>query len=128
MIVGGGFGGVRTALKLAKNPRNEVTLISDREEFQYYPALYSSATGHSRLELSRFLTPPVVADHRNAPVNALGYLRVMFAVDDLDDVLARLRTRGAQLVGDVVQYADSYRLCYIRGPEGLLIGLAEQLA
>ncbi|MBK9941560.1 MAG: VOC family protein [Kouleothrix sp.] len=91
-------------------------------------AMLVTPDGHSRLELSRFLTPPVVADHRNAPVNALGYLRVMFAVDDLDDVLARLRTRGAQLVGDVVQYADSYRLCYIRGPEGLLIGLAEQLA
>jgi catechol 2,3-dioxygenase-like lactoylglutathione lyase family enzyme len=91
-------------------------------------AMMVTPDGHSRLELSRFLTPPVVADHRNAPVNALGYLRVMFAVDDLDDVLARLRTRGAQLVGDVVQYADSYRLCYIRGPEGLLIGLAEQLA
>ncbi len=83
--------------------------------------------GHSRLERSRFLTPPVVADHRNAPVNALGYLRVMFAVDDIDATLVRLRTRGAQLVGDVVQYENAYRLCYIRGPEGLLIGLAEQL-
>ena len=90
-------------------------------------AMLVTPDGHSRLELSRFLTPPVVADHRNAPVNALGYLRVMFAVDDIDETLARLRTRGAQLVGDVVQYADSYRLCYIRGPEGLLIGLAEQL-
>ncbi len=83
--------------------------------------------GHSRLELSRFLAPPVVADHRNAPVNALGYLRVMFAVDDIDDTLARLRKHGAQLVGQVVQYEDEYRLCYIRGPEGLLIGLAEEL-
>ncbi len=83
--------------------------------------------GHSRLELSRFLTPPVVADHRNAPVNALGYLRIMFAVDDIDETLARLRQRGAQLVGEVVQYEDAYRLCYIRGPEGLLIGLAEEL-
>jgi len=91
-------------------------------------AMMVTPDGYSRLELSRFLTPPVVADHRNAPVNALGYLRVMFAVDNLDEVLARLRTRGAQLVGDVVQYEDSYRLCYIRGPEGLLIGLAEQLA
>ena len=90
-------------------------------------AMLVTPDGHSRLELSRFLTPPVVADHRNAPVNALGYLRVMFAVDDIDETLARLRTRGAQLVGDVVQYEDSYRLCYIRGPEGLLIGLAEQL-
>ena len=84
--------------------------------------------GHSRLEISRFLTPPVVTDHRNAPVNALGYLRVMFTVDDIDETLARLRKRGAQLVGEVVQYEDSYRLCYIRGPEGLLIGLAEQLS
>jgi catechol 2,3-dioxygenase-like lactoylglutathione lyase family enzyme len=90
-------------------------------------AMLVTPDGHSRLELSRFLTPPVVADHRNAPVNALGYLRVMFTVDDIDDTLARLRTRGAQLVGDVVQYEDSYRLCYIRGPEGLLIGIAEEL-
>jgi catechol 2,3-dioxygenase-like lactoylglutathione lyase family enzyme len=90
-------------------------------------AMLVTPDGHSRLELSRFLAPPVVADHRNAPVNALGYLRVMFTVDDIDDTLARLRTHGAQLVGDVVQYEDSYRLCYIRGPEGLLIGLAEEL-
>ena len=90
-------------------------------------AMMVTPDGHSRLELSRFLTPPAIADHRNAPVNALGYLRVMFAVDDLDATLARLRTHGAQLVGDVVQYGESYRLCYIRGPEGLLIGLAEQL-
>ena len=90
-------------------------------------AMMLTPDGHSRLELSRFLTPPVVADHRNAPVNALGYLRVMFTVDDIDETLARLRKRGAQLVGEVVQYEDAYRLCYIRGPEGLLIGLAEQL-
>jgi catechol 2,3-dioxygenase-like lactoylglutathione lyase family enzyme len=90
-------------------------------------AMMVTPDGHSRLELSRFLTPPVVADHRNAPVNALGYLRVMFAVDDIDDTLVRLRKCGAQLVGEVVQYEDSYRLCYIRGPEGLLIGLAEAL-
>ena len=90
-------------------------------------AMMRTPDGHSRLELSRFLAPPVVADHRNAPVNALGYLRVMFDVDDIDDTLARLRKRGAQLVGDVVQYEDVYRLCYIRGPEGLLIGLAEQI-
>ena len=90
-------------------------------------AMMRTPDGHSRLELSRFLTPPVVADHRNAPVNALGYLRVMFAVDDIDDTLARLRKHGAQLVGEVVQYEDVYRLCYIRGPEGLLIGLAEQI-
>ena len=91
-------------------------------------AMMVTPDGHSRLELSRFLTPPVIADHRDAPVNALGYLRVMFAVEDIDEVLARLRKRGAQLVGEVVQYEDSYRLCYIRGPEGLLIGLAEQLS
>jgi catechol 2,3-dioxygenase-like lactoylglutathione lyase family enzyme len=90
-------------------------------------AMMVTPDGHSRLEISRFLTPPAVADHRNAPVNALGYLRVMFTVDDIDETLARLRKRGAQLVGEVVQYKDSYRLCYIRGPEGLLIGLAEQL-
>ena len=90
-------------------------------------AMLVTPDGHGRLELSRFLTPPVVADHRNAPVNALGYLRVMFAVDDLDETLLRLRRRGAQVVGDVVQYEEAYRLCYIRGPEGLLIGLAEEL-
>src|SRR4029453_12893320 len=90
-------------------------------------AMMVTPDGHSRLEISRFLRPPVVADHRNAPVNALGYLRVMFAVDDLDDTLERLRKRGAQLVGEVVQYKDVYRLCYIRGPEGLLIGLAQEL-
>src|SRR5947209_16259234 len=90
-------------------------------------AMMRTPDGHGRLELSRFLTPPVVADHRNAPVNALGYLRVMFAVGDIDDTLARLRKHGAQLVGEVVQYEDVYRLCYIRGPEGLLIGLAEQI-
>jgi predicted enzyme related to lactoylglutathione lyase len=81
----------------------------------------------SRLELSRFLVPAVAADHRSAPVNALGYLRVMFTVEDIDDTLARLRRRGAQLVGEVVQYQDIYRLCYIRGPEEILIGLAQEL-
>jgi catechol 2,3-dioxygenase-like lactoylglutathione lyase family enzyme len=90
-------------------------------------AMMVTPDGHSRLEISRFLTPPPVADHRDAPVNAFGYLRVMFTVEDIDEMLTRLRKRGAQLVGDVVQYEDSYRLCYIRGPEGLLIGLAEQL-
>jgi catechol 2,3-dioxygenase-like lactoylglutathione lyase family enzyme len=90
-------------------------------------AMMVTPDGHSRLELSQFLTPPIVADHRNAPVNALGYLRVMFTVDDIDETLTRLRKRGAQLVGEVVQYEDSYRLCYIRGPERLLIGLAEEL-
>ena len=90
-------------------------------------AMMVTPDGHSRLELSRFLTPPVIADHRNAPVNALGYLRAMFAVTDIDELLERLLKRGAQLVGEVVQYESSYRLCYVRGPEGLLIGLAEQL-
>jgi catechol 2,3-dioxygenase-like lactoylglutathione lyase family enzyme len=91
-------------------------------------AMMRTPDGHNRLELSRFLTPPVIADHRTAPVNALGYLRVMFAVDDIDDTLARLRHHGAQLVSsEVVQYEDVYRLCYIRGPEGLLIGLAQEL-
>jgi catechol 2,3-dioxygenase-like lactoylglutathione lyase family enzyme len=90
-------------------------------------AMMATPDGHSRLELSRFLSPPVIADHRNAPVNALGYLRVMFAVDDIDDTLARLERHNAQLVGEVVQYENSYRLCYIRGPEGILIGLAEEL-
>ena len=90
-------------------------------------AMMVTPDGHSRLEISRFLTPPVIADHRNAPVNALGYLRTMFTVSDIDETLDRLYKRGAQLVGEVVQYENSYRLCYIRGPEGLLIGLAEQL-
>jgi catechol 2,3-dioxygenase-like lactoylglutathione lyase family enzyme len=90
-------------------------------------AMLATPDGHSRLELSRFLTPAVVADHREAPVNALGYLRVMFTVADIDETLARLRRHGAQLVGEVVQYQETYRLCYIRGPEGLLVGLAEEL-
>jgi len=90
-------------------------------------AMMRTPDGHSRLELSRFIAPPVIADHRNAPVNALGYLRVMFTVDDIDETLERLRARGAQVVGEVVQYKNVYRLCYIRGPEGLLIGLAEEL-
>jgi predicted enzyme related to lactoylglutathione lyase len=83
--------------------------------------------GHSRLELSQFLTPPTISDHRNAPVNSLGYLRVMFAVEDVDEMVTRLCKHGAQLVGGVVQYENSYRLCYIRGTEGLLIGLAEEI-
>jgi catechol 2,3-dioxygenase-like lactoylglutathione lyase family enzyme len=90
-------------------------------------AMMRTPDGHGRLELSRFLAPPVVADHRRAPVNALGYLRVMFTVVDLDDTLARLRARGAAVVDQVVRYADAYRLCYIRGPEGILLGLAEEL-
>ena len=92
-------------------------------------AMMRTPDGHSRLdEISRFLTPPAVADHRNAPVNALGYLRIMFAVEDIDATLARLRPHGAQLVGELAQYEDEYRLCYVRGPEGILIGLAEQIS
>ena len=90
-------------------------------------AMMRTPDGHSRLELSRFLTPQPVADHRHAPVNALGYLRIMFAVEDIDDTLARLRSHGAELVGELAQYEDAYRLCYVRGPEGILIGLAEQI-
>jgi catechol 2,3-dioxygenase-like lactoylglutathione lyase family enzyme len=90
-------------------------------------AMMVTPDGHSRLEISQFLTPPVIADHRNTPVNALGYLRVMFAVEDLDDTLARLGKLGPELVGEVVQYEDVYRLCYIRGPEGILIGLAQEI-
>jgi len=90
-------------------------------------AMMVTPDGHSRLEISRFLTPPTISDHRTAPVNSLGYLRVMFTVEDINEMVSRLIKQGAQLVGEVVQYEDSYRLCYIRGPEGLLIGLAEQL-
>jgi catechol 2,3-dioxygenase-like lactoylglutathione lyase family enzyme len=90
-------------------------------------AMMRTPDGHGAIELSRFITPAPVADHRNAPVNALGYLRVMFAVDDLDETLARLGDHGAELVGDVVQYEDVYRLCYVRGPEGILVGLAEEI-
>lgn len=90
-------------------------------------AMMRTPDGRSRLEISRFLAPPVVADHRNAPVNALGYLRIMFAVENLDDTLSRLGKLGAKLVGEIVQYEQIYRLCYIRGPEGILIGLSEEL-
>jgi catechol 2,3-dioxygenase-like lactoylglutathione lyase family enzyme len=90
-------------------------------------AMMVTPDGHSRLELSRFLNPPIISDHRIAPVNSLGYLRVMFTVEDIDEMVSRLIKHGAQLVGEVVQYEDSYRLCYIRGSEGILIGLAEQL-
>jgi catechol 2,3-dioxygenase-like lactoylglutathione lyase family enzyme len=90
-------------------------------------AMMRTPDGHSRLELSRFLAPPVVADHRRAPVNSFGYLRVMFTVDNIDDTLVRLGKRGAELVGEVVQFEDTYRLCYIRGPEGIIIGLAQEL-
>lgn len=91
-------------------------------------AMMRTPDGHSRLELSRFVAPAVIADHRNAPVNALGYLRAMFTVHDIDDTLKRLVALGATLVGEVVRYDDAYLLCYIRGPEGLLIGLAEELS
>lgn len=90
-------------------------------------AMMVTPDGHNRLEISRFIRPEVIADNRKAPVNAFGYLRVMFTVEDLDDTLARLAQHGAQLVGEVVQYENVYRLCYIRGPEGLLIGLAEEM-
>jgi catechol 2,3-dioxygenase-like lactoylglutathione lyase family enzyme len=90
-------------------------------------AMMVTPDGHSRLEISHFLNPSIIADHRNAPVNSLGYLRVMFAVRDIDDTLTRLKKLGAQLVGEVVQYEESYKLCYIRGPEGLLIGLAQEM-
>lgn len=90
-------------------------------------AMMVTPDGHSRLELSKFITPATISDHRNAPANALGYLRVMFTVEDIDELVARLTKQGAQLVGEVVQYENSYRLCYIRGIEGLLIGLAEEL-
>jgi len=105
-------------------------LISKQADAQVVEiAMMVTPDGHSRLEISRFLTPPTVSDHRNAPVNALGYLRIMFTVDDIDDTFARLAKHGAQLVGsEVVQYEDAYRLCYIRGPEGILIGLAEQIS
>jgi len=90
-------------------------------------AMMVTPDGHSRLEISRFLSPPTIADHRMAPVNSLGYLRVMFTVEDIDELVSRLIKNGAHLVGEIVQYENSYRLCYIRGVEGLLIGLAEQL-
>ncbi|HMQ80064.1 MAG TPA: VOC family protein [Ignavibacteria bacterium] len=90
-------------------------------------AMMVTPDGHSRIELSKFITPPVVSDHRNAPVNSLGYLRVMFAVQDIDDMVSRLKKLGAKLVGEIVQYQDTYRLCYIRAADGLLIGLAEEL-
>lgn len=90
-------------------------------------AMMVTPDGHSRLELSRFFTPAIISDHRTAPVNSLGYLRVMFTVDNLDDLIHRLAKHNAELVGEVVQYEDVYRLCYIRGVEGLIVGLAEQL-
>ena len=102
----------------------QVTGLGDQ---QVEIAMMATPDGHSRLELSRFIRPEIVADHRTAPVNALGYLRIMFAVDDIDETVARLGALGAQLTGDIVQYGESYRLCYVRGHEGLLIGLAQEL-
>lgn len=101
--------------------------VTGLDGMQVEIAMLRTPDGHSRLELSRFLAPRVAADHRRAPVNALGYLRVMFAVDDIDATLARLRKHGTQLVGKVVRYENEYRLCYVRGPEGILLGLAEEL-
>ena len=98
-------------------------LASQRVEI----AMMVTPDGHNRLELSKFIAPPIESDHRNAPVNALGYLRAMFTVEDIDEMVARLSKHGAQLVGEIVQYEESYRLCYIRGAEGLLIGLAEEI-
>lgn len=103
----------------------QVTGLGDQ---QVHVAMMRTPDGHGRLELSQFVRPAAVEDHRNAPVNSVGYLRVMFTVEDLDETLGRMSARGAQLVGEVVQYQDSYRLCYIRAPGGLLIGLAEELA
>lgn len=90
-------------------------------------AMMVTPDGHSRIELSQFIKPPTISDHRTAPVNSLGYLRAMFAVEDIDELVSRLTKLGSQLVGEVVRYENSYRLCYIRGPEGILVGLAEQL-
>jgi catechol 2,3-dioxygenase-like lactoylglutathione lyase family enzyme len=90
-------------------------------------AMMVTPDGHSRLEISRFIRPEVIADHRTAPVNALGYLRVMFRVEDIDETVTRLKKHGAEVVGEIVRYENVYRLCYIRGVEGLLIGLAEEL-
>jgi len=91
-------------------------------------AMMRTPDGHGRIELDKFHTPPAVrGEPVNAPVNTLGIRRIMFAVDDIDDVLSRLRTHGAELIGEVTQYEDMYRLCYIRGPEGIIIALAEQL-
>ena len=90
-------------------------------------AMMVTPDGHSRLELSKFITPSIISDHRTAPVNALGYLRVMFTVENIDELVSRLVRNGAELVGEVVQYEDMYRLCYIRGTEGLLVGLAEEI-
>lgn len=101
--------------------------ITGLDSQQVEIAMMVTPDGHNRLEFSRFITPDTISDHRTAPVNSLGYLRLMFTVENLDELLKRLRKHGAELVGEVVNYEDVYRLCYIRGPEGLLIGLAEEL-
>lgn len=101
--------------------------ITGLHDQQVEIAMMITPDGHSRLELCQFKAPTIISDHRNAPVNALGYLRAMFTVRNLDDTLQRLKKHGTQLVGEVIQYEDAYRLCYVRGPEGLLIGLAEEL-
>lgn len=101
--------------------------VTGLREMHVEIAMMRTPDGNSRLELSRFLAPAVVSDHRYTPVNSLGYLRVMFTVEDIDDTLARLTQRGAELVGSVVQYQNIYRLCYLRGPEGILLGLAQEL-
>lgn len=106
------------------NWAGRVTGVRDQ---QVEIAMLRTPDGHSRIELSRFHAPAIASDHRKAPVNSLGYLRVMFAVDDLDDTLTRLSKLGASLVDEVVNFQEIYRLCYIRGPEGILIGLAQQL-
>ena len=91
-------------------------------------AMLRAPEGGGRVELTRFHAPPAVrAEPEDAPANALGIRRIMFAAEDIDDVVARLRTHGAELVGKIAQYEDSYRLCFVRGPEGIIIGLAEQL-
>lgn len=102
--------------------------VTGLDGMQVEIAMLRTPDGHGRLELSHFLAPSVVADHRTAPVNALGYQRVMFTVENIDDTLARLQRIGAQLVDEVARYNDAYRLCYIRGPEGILIGLAQELS
>lgn len=101
--------------------------ISGFDEIKFDVAMVRTPDGHSRLELMRFHTPTAVGAEPNAPVNTLGIRRIMFAVDDIEAVLARLRAHGAELVGEVVQFEDSYRLCYVRGPEGIIVALAEQL-
>ncbi|HEY7482305.1 MAG TPA: VOC family protein [Gemmatimonadales bacterium] len=105
-----------------------VDLLVGLENVRCEIATLRTPDGHGRLELDKFHTPAAVgAEPKNAPVNTLGIRRIMFAVDDIDDVLARLRAHGAELIGEVVQYEDTYRLCYIRGPEGIMVALAEQL-